>query len=59
VARRPPADLGIARQVRRLAARMRELDVKPELEIYDTGHLDRPVATVAEAESLLALRRAS
>lgn len=27
-------------QVRTLAARMRELDVKPELEIYDTGHLD-------------------
>ncbi len=27
--------------VRRLAARMRELDVKPELEIYDTGHLDQ------------------
>lgn len=26
--------------VRRLAARMRELDIKPELEIYDTGHLD-------------------
>lgn len=26
--------------VRRLAARMRELDVKPELEIYDTGHLE-------------------
>jgi 3-keto-5-aminohexanoate cleavage enzyme len=26
--------------VRRLAARMRELDVKPELEIYDTGHID-------------------
>ena len=26
--------------VRRLAGRMRELDVKPELEIYDTGHLD-------------------
>jgi 3-keto-5-aminohexanoate cleavage enzyme len=26
--------------VRRLAARMQELDVKPELEIYDTGHLD-------------------
>lgn len=26
--------------VRRLAARMRELDVKPELEVYDTGHLD-------------------
>jgi uncharacterized protein (DUF849 family) len=27
-------------RVRRLAARMRELDVKPELEIYDTGHLE-------------------
>lgn len=26
--------------VRRLAARMRDLGVKPELEIYDTGHLD-------------------
>jgi 3-keto-5-aminohexanoate cleavage enzyme len=26
--------------VRRLAGRMRELEVKPELEIYDTGHLD-------------------
>ena len=26
--------------VRRLAARMRELDVKPELEIYDSGHLE-------------------
>jgi 3-keto-5-aminohexanoate cleavage enzyme len=26
--------------VRRLAARMRELEVKPELEIYDTGHVD-------------------
>jgi 3-keto-5-aminohexanoate cleavage enzyme len=32
--RNPPAD------VRRLAARMLELEVKPELEIYDTGHLD-------------------
>lgn len=32
--RNPPAD------VRRLAARMLELGVKPELEIYDTGHLD-------------------
>ncbi len=32
--RNPPKD------VRRLAGRMRELDVKPELEIYDTGHLD-------------------
>ena len=30
----PPAD------VRRLAGRMLELGVKPELEIYDTGHLD-------------------
>ncbi|GAA3799761.1 3-keto-5-aminohexanoate cleavage protein [Amycolatopsis tucumanensis] len=26
--------------VRRLADRMRELGVKPELEVYDTGHLD-------------------
>ena len=26
--------------VRRLAARMRDLNVKPELEVYDTGHLD-------------------
>ena len=26
--------------VRRLAARMQELGIKPELEIYDTGHLD-------------------
>lgn len=32
--RNPPAD------VRRLAARMADLGVKPELEIYDTGHLD-------------------
>ncbi|MGW4725354.1 3-keto-5-aminohexanoate cleavage protein [Streptomyces sp. NPDC004291] len=32
--RNPPAD------VHRLAARMRELGVKPELEIYDTGHLE-------------------
>lgn len=32
--RNPPAD------VRRLAARMGELGIKPELEIYDTGHLD-------------------
>ncbi|WGY00369.1 3-keto-5-aminohexanoate cleavage protein [Nocardioides sp. QY071] len=32
--RNPPAD------VRRLAERMRELGVKPELEVYDTGHLD-------------------
>lgn len=27
-------------KVRRLAARMQELDVKPELELYDSGHLD-------------------
>lgn len=26
--------------VRRLASRMRDLNVKPELEVYDTGHLD-------------------
>jgi 3-keto-5-aminohexanoate cleavage enzyme len=26
--------------VRELAARMRDLEVRPELEIYDTGHLD-------------------
>lgn len=26
--------------VRRLAERMRELEIKPELEIYDTGHLE-------------------
>lgn len=32
--RNPPAG------VRRLAARMQELGIKPELEIYDTGHLD-------------------
>lgn len=32
--RNPPAD------VRRLAAKMRDLGVKPELEIYDGGHLD-------------------
>lgn len=38
--------------VRRQAARMRELDVKPELEIYDTGHLD--VALALHEEGLLA-----
>ncbi|MHC9291647.1 3-keto-5-aminohexanoate cleavage protein [Mycobacterium sp. LTG2003] len=32
--RNPPVE------VHRLAGRMRELGVKPELEIYDTGHLD-------------------
>ena len=38
--------------VRRLAVRMRELGVKPELEVYDTGHLD--VALALHAEGLLA-----
>lgn len=37
--------------VRRLASRMRALDVKPELEIYDTGHLD--VALALRDEGLL------
>lgn len=37
--------------VRRLATRMRELHVKPELEIYDTGHLE--VALALHAEGLL------
>jgi uncharacterized protein (DUF849 family) len=37
--------------VRRLAERMRELGVKPELEVYDTGHLD--VALALHAEGLL------
>lgn len=34
--------------VRRLAARMRELGVKPELELYDSGHLDAALALHAE-----------
>lgn len=34
--------------VRRLAARMGELGVKPELEVYDTGHLDVALALAAE-----------
>ena len=34
--------------VRRLAARMRELGVKAELEIYDTGHLDVALQLVEE-----------
>jgi len=38
--------------VRRLAAKMRELDIKPEIEIYDTGHVD--VALDLHAEGLLA-----
>lgn len=41
----PPDD------VRRLAARMQELGVKPELEVYDTGHLD--VALRLRDEGLL------
>jgi 3-keto-5-aminohexanoate cleavage enzyme len=38
-------------QVRRLAYRMQELGVKPELEVYDTGHID--VAFSLAAEGLL------
>jgi 3-keto-5-aminohexanoate cleavage enzyme len=34
--------------VRRLAARMRELGIKPELELYDTGHLDVALQLLAE-----------
>jgi uncharacterized protein (DUF849 family) len=34
--------------VRRLAARMRELGIKPELEIYDSGHLDVVQTLIAE-----------
>lgn len=34
--------------VRRLAWRMRELGVKPELEVYDTGHLDAALALKKE-----------
>jgi len=34
--------------VRRLAARMRELGIKPELEIYDTGHLEVALRLVEE-----------
>jgi uncharacterized protein (DUF849 family) len=34
--------------VRRLAARMRELGIKPELEIYDSGHLEVALQLVAE-----------
>lgn len=40
--RNPPAG------VRRLAARMQELGVKPELEVYDSGHLDAALALHAE-----------
>ena len=34
--------------VRRLAARMRELGIKPELELYDTGHLDVALSLLSE-----------
>jgi 3-keto-5-aminohexanoate cleavage enzyme len=34
--------------VRRLASRMRELGIKPELEIYDTGHVDAAMQLVEE-----------
>lgn len=34
--------------VRRLAGRMQELDVKPELEIYDTGHVHAALALLEE-----------
>lgn len=34
--------------VRRLAARMADLGVKPEIEIYDSGHLDVALALLAE-----------
>jgi 3-keto-5-aminohexanoate cleavage enzyme len=37
------------RDVRRLAARMQELGVKPELEIYDTGHLEMALRLRDEA----------
>ncbi|MDP9284587.1 MAG: 3-keto-5-aminohexanoate cleavage protein [Actinomycetota bacterium] len=40
--RNPPAG------VRRLAARMQELGIKPELEIYDSGHLDVCLQLVEE-----------
>ncbi len=36
------------RGVRALAARMRELAIKPELEIYDTGHLEMCLSLVEE-----------
>lgn len=31
-------------EVRRLASRMRELGIKPELELYDTGHVEMAIA---------------
>lgn len=38
--------------VRRLAVKMRELDIKPEIEVYDTGHLE--VALALHSEGILA-----
>jgi uncharacterized protein (DUF849 family) len=35
-------------QMRRLAARMMELGVKPELEVYDTGHMDMALTMLSE-----------
>jgi 3-keto-5-aminohexanoate cleavage enzyme len=35
-------------QMRELAARMQELDIKPEVEIYDTGHLDMMLVLLKE-----------
>jgi uncharacterized protein (DUF849 family) len=35
-------------QVRQLAARMQELGIKPELEVYDTGHMDMGLVLLAE-----------
>jgi 3-keto-5-aminohexanoate cleavage enzyme len=40
--RNPPDGL------RRLAARMRELGIKPELELYDTGHLEVALSLLSE-----------
>jgi 3-keto-5-aminohexanoate cleavage enzyme len=34
--------------VRRLAERMQELNIKPELEVYDTGHVDAALALAAD-----------
>jgi len=40
--RNPPAG------VRKMAARMRELQIQPELELYDSGHLDVALALIDE-----------
>jgi 3-keto-5-aminohexanoate cleavage enzyme len=34
--------------VRRMAGRMRELDIKPELEVYDRGHVDAAIRLLEE-----------